>query len=833
MHRIWLCFLLFVPAVLSAQFPAAETSSELYNDLLKASTTPRVLYMAAHPDDENTRLIAYFENALHARTAYLSLTRGAGGQNLIGTEIGPAIGVLRTQELLRARSIDGGEQFFTRAVDFGYSKTASESFEKWGKQNVLSDVVRVIREFRPHVIVTRFPPTNYAGHGHHQASAILAEEAFDLAADPTAFPEQLDELDTWQPVRLYFNASTWWNKDLAQEARDSEEFLMIDVGEYNPLLGESYAQIAARSRSSHASQGFGADYPYGTTVEYLQYVKGDKANQSGGILAGIERGWSGTTTPTAGEVLNRAIAEYDFLQPQNSASDLISALKILRDAEPTPLVENKRKELEDLLIAVAPIDLALNASSRYTVPGDSLTARLTINNASGLETHVVAIDGKSPNTSGQLRNNDLFSVEWVIPIDPGAPYSEPYWLQRPFDNLYEVADPRMIGRAENEPALSVSVDLSIEGYELRRRVPARYKTVDPTRGVVFAPVYIVPPVTYNFSEEVVVAAGTNEQHTELTATAHADRVSGAVKVVPPPGWTASPEVIQFDFEAAGDKKRKQIVVTRTGNALSGDMRLEYLDGSNEDSRQPLSLTEIDYDHIPAQILLKPAAISLAAVDLDRGGVQKVGYIDGPGDDVAKYLRAAGYTVTSISSAELTAGPSPSDYDAIVTGIRAFNTREDLMFANKKLNDYVKAGGTWIVQYNTTRGLKTEDIGPYPFTITRERVTDEDAVARFLMPEHPIMHSPNKLTEKDFDAWVQERGLYFANEWDAAFSPILGWNDPEEPSRDGGLIIAPYGEGYFVYTGISFFRQLPAGVPGAYRLLANMLALSKTKTGDHE
>ncbi len=810
MRRIFsICFLIF-PAVLSAQFPRAETSSELYNDLLKASNTARVLYLAAHPDDENTRLIAYFENALHVRTAYLSLNRGAGGQNLIGTEIGPAIGVLRTQELLRARSIDGGEQFFTRAVDFGYSKTAKETFDKWGKQEVLSDVVRIIRQFRPDVIVTRFPTGEYAGHGHHQASAILAEEAFDLAADPSAFPEQLKEFDTWQTKRLYFNASSWWNPKIAEEARGSDDFVTIDVGEYDPLLGETYAQIAARSRSSHASQGFGADYPYGSAPEFLRYEKGDKVKKGEVLLSGIDQGWSHTSVPKVGEILKSAIRDYDFRQPEKSTSAIISALNILRQAKSDPLVEYKTKELEDLLIKLADIDLSLYADKPYTVPDGTLSAQLIVNTTSDLAVSVMEINGESNGEKGKLSTNVPYSVDHKIPIGKNSPYSNPYWLNKPFGDLYEVDDPGMIGRAENPAAIAVDVRLSIEGYEFLRPVPAQYKIVDPTRGVVLAPVYIVPPITYNFSDNVVVSTGNGNQRAELIATSHAENVVGGIRLVMPAGWKADPEVVHFDFAHSGDKERVTIDVSRSPTAKSGKLVLENIDDNKgQADRPPMSMIEIEYAHIPTQIMLTPAQIELAAIDLNRGGVENIGYIEGPGDNVAKYLRAAGYHVTPISNAELTTGVSPRDYDAIVTGIRAFNTRDELVFANKKLNEYVKAGGTWLVQYLTTAGLKTDRIGPYPFTISHERVTDENSTARFLAPGHPVMTMPNRLTESDFDGWVQERGLYFAGNWDRAFTPIIGWNDPEEPSRDGGLIIAPYGEGYFIYSGISFFRELPA------------------------
>lgn len=828
MNRILAFCFLIIPSFLFAQFPPAETSAHLYKDLLKANNTARVLYLAAHPDDENTRLISYFENGRHVRTAYLSLNRGAGGQNLIGTEIGPAIGVLRTHELLKARAIDGGEQFFTRAVDFGYSKTADETFDKWGKETILGDVVRTIRLFRPHVIITRFPTESYGGHGHHIASAILAEEAFDLAADPNAFPEQLDALEPWQTTRLYYNASTWWNPKIAELAETSDDYVSMDVGGYEHLLGESYSQIAARSRSSHASQGFGADYPYGKAMEYLRYEKGDKVPKGEDILVGIDQGWEKTSVPQVGEILEKAIADFDFRNPEKTVPAVIEVLKLLRSAEPDPLISYKTEEFERLLLKLAAVEVHYYANKPKTIPSDTLATRLMVSAPTAVEVKVLEVNGKSLGADGVVVGDNPYSADLVEIIDENSPYDNPYWLSEIGGYLYKIDDPSLLDRPVNRPSIAAEVKLSVGGYEVHHRSAAQYKTVDPTRGVVYTPVYIVPPITYNFSEAVVISPAGSDQTAELIATAHADNVSGSIELQVPRGWKAEPSAFRFDFEDRGSKEVVRIHISRSNGAESGQMRLKA-----ENGEAPLSLTEITHSHIPAQILLQPAEIALSAIDLNRGEVRKIGYIEGPGDDVAKYLRTAGYDVHIVSEAEFTAGISPEDYDAIVTGIRAFNTRDELVLANDKLNEYVKGGGTWIVQYLTTAGLKTDRVGPYPFTVSRERVTDENSDVRFLAPNHPALRSPNILTPKDFEGWVQERGLYFAVDWDPAFTAVLGWNDPGEPSRDGGLIVAPYGKGHFVYTGISFFRELPAGVPGAYRLMANILTLSKTASEHHD
>jgi LmbE family N-acetylglucosaminyl deacetylase len=816
-----------------AQFPERESSAELYHELLKASNTASILYMAAHPDDENTRLISYFENNLHARTAYLSLTRGDGGQNLIGTEIGSAIGILRTQELLAARDIDGGEQFFTRAVDFGYSKSADESFEKWGKENILRDAVWVIRNFRPDVIVTRFPPTNYAGHGHHEASAVVAEEAFDLAADPNAFPEQLEFVDTWQTKRLYFNTSTWWIKDLEEQAQNSDDFITVNVGEYNTLLGESYAQIAARARSEHKSQGFGSDYPMGNQTEFMQYIKGEKVKEGEVLLSNIPKGWNQTEVQKAGKILKKVISKFDFANPEASIPAIIKALAILNEAESTPLVNRKITELERLIVKLAGLEMEATTNDFLVVPGAKISCEVKINMKGSTKTEINEISGSgfSDAPNQLLKTNDFYYAEAELAVDENADYSNPYWLNSRYESLYQVEGYKDLGKPENDPSLILTVNLKIEDYALTVPLEVVQKEVDPAKAVLYSPVYIVPEITAGFEEKTIVAAGKAAKEISIKAQSHVGALSGILRPTPPEGWNCEPKEVQLNFTSAGETKLLTFTIKPEANPKQGLIGLEFQrNGAKPEKLQ--SLRVIEYDHIPTQIELSPSNVKIVPVDLKPGGVAKVGYIEGPGDEVAKYLRAVGYDVEIIGEDDLVS-ENFDRFDAIVTGIRAFNTRDDLSFAKEALNEYVKNGGTWLVQYNTSRRLKEDQIGPYTFQLSRERVTDETARPEFLAPNHPVLTAPNQITMSDFDGWVQERGLYFASEWDENFVPILGWSDPDEPSRNGGLIVAPYGDGYFVYSGISFFRELPAGVSGAYRLLANILALSNSQHGGNE
>ncbi len=809
---------------LKAQFPSTYTSSELYHELEKLATVKTVLYMAAHPDDENTRLISYFENELHLRTAYLSLTRGDGGQNLIGTEIGAGIGVLRTQELLGARAIDGGEQFFTRAVDFGYSKSAEESFEKWGRQDVLADVVWSIRTFRPDVIVTRFPPSNYAGHGHHEASAILAEEAFDLAADTNAFPEQLALVEVWQTERLYFNTSSWWIKDLEEQAQNSDDFIRIDVGTPNNLLGETYAQMAARARSQHRSQGFGSDFPYGQQMEYLKYVKGSKVEPGNSLTNGIDKSWSSLGLKDTGDAIAKAINNFDFKVPSKSIETLRSAAEDLSKSK-TSFAVQKLEELHSILLKLAGLTVEINTEERYVTQGSAVNARINIVNTSGVKLSVVEASRKDQKWRFEkpLLLNQLFSEEVKLNISKNEDYSNPYWLRAPYETMYAVSDYNLLGKAENDPPLSINLEFDLGGYIFNKAFPANYKMVDPAKAVLFSPCYVVPALAANFSEDVLIAAGKNAKRVFITVTNYSDSVNTTVSLNLPNGWSAEPESQIITLTEKGASALIAFEIAASANAKPGKAVVNFKNAEDLAMQSAMSLQEIVYDHIPSQIILKEAAIELVPIELNTGGVKRVGYIDGPGDDVAKYLSAAGYQVESIPAEVLTSGDL-SRYDAIVTGIRAYNTREELKYANTNLNNYVKEGGLWLVQYNTSRGLKFEDFGPYPLGLSRERVTDENALATFLAPDHQVLNTPNKITEADFENWVQERGLYFAGEWDSHFTPIISWHDPEEPPREGGLLVASYGKGNFVYSGISFFRELPAGVPGAYRLLANILAL---------
>ncbi len=822
--KLSLCFIL-VSTFSFGQFPQPNSTADIYHKLLKLKENTRVLYIAAHPDDENTRLISYMENALYCRVAYLSLTRGDGGQNLIGTEIGDGVGLLRTQELLQARRIDGGEQFFTRAVDFGYSKSAEESLDKWGEEAILSDVVWIIRHYKPEVIITRFPPTSDAGHGHHESSALLAAKAFDLAGDPKAFPNQLKSVTTWQPSRMYFNASSWWDRTIGERALNNPDYAVIEAGDHAPLLGESYSQIAARSRSQHRSQGFGSDYPYGLQQEYLQYLKGSRIDLGKALHTGLTNDWKDQGMAEIGSQIDEILHAFSFENPTGSVSSLVQLASSLRRLAPSEAISKKLEDVHQIIMACCGSNIQFTTDQQYASPGQAIKVELIAVNPQVTDVNLekVTIGNEAFSIDSVLNRNILFKKEFTIAIPSNSSFSNPYWLNNPYTSVYNFESSKWLKFAENPASVQALVSIEIEDYRFDLPFGLQYKYVDPAKQVIFAPLYVVPQITASFDQSVLINTPEDSKQVTVELTNRGADFDGELIVSAPKGWVAQPSKLRIQIPAAG-RSAQTIEMSRSLDAENGQTLLLLETAGKIDTLQHLQ--EIVYDHIPSQIILNKAELTCSAIEMSRGGVVHIGYIEGSGDLVPQALEAAGYRVSILKPADLQSPEILKRFDAIITGIRAYNTRDDLPAANPVLSEFVRQGGTWIVQYNTSRSLKSDEIGPFPFTLSRDRVTEEDAPAEFLNPKHPVFNKPNKLNSADFDNWVQERGLYFAETWDPAFTPLIGWKDRSENQLTGALIVAPYGDGYFAYTGISFFRQLPAGVPGAYRLLANMLAMSK-------
>jgi LmbE family N-acetylglucosaminyl deacetylase len=824
--RKLLLLLFFVANVARAAQPM--DAAQLQQALKKLTVVGSAMYVAAHPDDENTALIAFLGNERLYRTTYLSMTRGDGGQNLIGDEKGELLGVIRTQELLAARRIDGGEQAFTRAIDFGYSKNPQETLAIWGHDTILADVVWNIRRFQPDVIITRFPTTGEGGHGHHTASAILAVEAFKLAGDPSAFPDQLKYVAPWQPRRLFWNRFSF--QPIKADDPSVAKSLRLDVGTYNATLGRAYTEIAAESRSQHKSQGFGSAERRGSLLNYFDQLGGDPAKSD--IFEGIDTTWSRLPGGEAvGKILHQASDEYDPKNPSKSLPLLIQAyaeldrLKANDPKSPWPAV--KQRDVAEAIRAAAGMSFDVAASDSSITPGGEITVNVSVVNRSDypftLDTVGSRYGDPSKGVGAPLKNNEPVKTELKIKVPPSMEISQPYWLQQPpAKGTYTVTDPQMIGLPENPPAIPLVVTLSDNAmHTMFFNVPAVYRWTDAVRGEQVRNVDVVPEVTANLGAGVYVFPDAQPKPVTVWLRNFGGAGPVSVRLRVQTGWSVEPISVPVTFEAKGDEAHVTFRVTPPKNEMTGMLAAEVELPGGKQLR--MGVNDIQYPHIPYQRVFGDAFAKLVRVDVKKVGA-RVGYIMGAGDDVADALRQIGYDVTLLSDADLERGDF-AKYDAIVTGPRAYNTRKPLRLVHPKLMEYVKNGGTLVVQYNSTspQPLLVKSPGPYPFTVSTERVTVEEAPVTLLKPDHPLLNTPNKIRPEDWNGWVQERGLYFTKDWDPRYDTLIASNDPGEASKPGGELYARYGKGVFVYTSYAWFRQLPAGVPGAYRLFANLVS----------
>ncbi|HEX3357933.1 MAG TPA: PIG-L family deacetylase [Tepidisphaeraceae bacterium] len=779
-----------------------------------------VLYIAAHPDDENTQLITYLARGRGYRTAYLSLTRGDGGQNLLGPEFGEELGVIRTQELLAARNLDGGRQFFSRAIDFGFSKDYRETLGIWDRQAVLSDIVRVIREFRPDVMVTRFPPQPGNTHGHHTASAVLGLEAFKLAGDPKAFPEQLDKLTVWQPKRIFMNSGGFGRGGGGNEGN----VIRIDVGGNDPVLGVSFWAIAARSRSMHKTQGFGGFNGGvgggGPRMEAFQLLDGAPATKD--LLDGVETTWA--RVDGGAEITKQIDDVIEKFNPDDRAASVPGILEIrkhLSTLASDPLVNDKRLQLDRILQDCLGLAVETEIPNAEVVPGEEMKLRHTVSETSSVPVKWVGVRyptiSKEVNEAIDLHPNTAANREVTQALPVNTALSQPYWLREEHPpGTYVVSDADLIGRPENPPAFSVEQVFEVGGQKLVIGDEPMAASGERRRKL-----DVIPPVTVEFASEVRLFTPGSEKQIDVEVTAYRDGANGKLALDAPGEWKVSPAAQSFSLAKVGDHAKISFAVTSPAKATSAEIGANAeINGAKYNTQR----IEIDYPHIPVQLLQPVAKCDAVSLDIAIRG-HEVGYLPGAGDNVADGLEQMGYAVTQLTSADLNA-EKLKKFDAVVVGVRALNVRTDLADGMPALFAFAEGGGNVIVQYNRPDGVKVKQIAPFELHLSGLRVTDEKAAMTFLAPEHPVLNTPNKITQADFEGWVQERGTYYPDKWGEQFTPILECNDPGEAPLKGGLLVAKYGKGYFVYTTLGWFRQLPAGVPGAYRLFANIVSLGK-------
>ncbi|GAA4237416.1 hypothetical protein GCM10022291_24160 [Postechiella marina] len=829
-HRFFVGLLsLFLYTSLQAQKPKTPSSSKIYESVQKLNFLGSVLYLAAHPDDENTRLISYMANQVKARTAYLSLTRGDGGQNLIGPEIRELLGVIRTQELLAARRVDGGEQIFTRANDFGYSKHPDETLDIWNKNEVLSDVVLAIRTFRPDIIINRFDHrTPGTTHGHHTTSAMLGVEAFDLANDKNAYPDQLKKNKIWQPQRIFFNTNWWFYGSQENfDKADKSNMTTLDIGVYYPLKGLSNNEVAAMASSQHLCQGFGRLSQRGSQKEYVELLKGKPLENKENIFSGINTTWSRIAGGKAiGDILYKVENNFDFKNPSNHLNDLLKAYKLLQNIKDNHWKTQKSKELLSIIEMCVGLYIEASAETNWATQNETIQLDIEVLNRSNQDIRLESINNtEGLNISKQinLKENTKYTFKEKLTVKSNQKPTTPYWLDEKGTLGMYKANKNLIGLPETPRILNIHFNLLINKTPITITKPVVQRFSKPDKGELYRPFEIIPEVSAKITEKVIILENNKQRDVTLVLKAGRDNLEGYAEICYPNNWKVFPAKQKVSIKNKGEEQVLVFTIVPPTTQSEGYITPIVTIGENKHSKE---LIKIEYDHIPMQTVLLPSETKIVRLDIKKRG-ENIAYIQGAGDVVPESLQQIGYNVRILKPEEINA-ETLSIFDAVVVGIRAYNTIEDLKFKQQQLFNFVAEGGNMIVQYNTNHRLKIDQLAPYKLKLSRDRVTDENAEVRFLNPQHELLNFPNKITQNDFKGWTQERGLYFPNEWGKEFTPILSMHDKNESAKNGSLLVAKHGKGYYIYTGLSFFREFPAGVSGAYRLFANMLSIGKDK-----
>lgn len=820
----------FYTVFCSAQQVRPSKSSDIYRELKTLKQLPKVLYLAAHPDDENTGLLSWLINGQNVETGYLSLTRGDGGQNLLGTEQGAALGLIRTHELLEARKLDGAQQFFTRAIDFGFSKNTTDTFKQWDENSIIADVVWVIRKFRPDVIICRFPPNAAAGHGQHAASAVVAEKAFKLAGDRTAFPDQLKYVNVWQPKRVLWNTFRFGGVNTTAENQ-----LKVTVGQYDAQLGMGYGELAGLSRSLHKSQGAGTQSVAGIRTEYFAHVIGEPAKTT--LFDGVTKTWTSQGNADIDQALDKIISAFNFNNPDLSLPDLLALRKKVLALQDADLKRDKIKSLDHIILSCAGFMGEVVTSQAEAVAGDHYNFRLNLVSraANPVVLENVKWLSKSESFNRKLSKDSLITIQHDIQIPADAALTEPYWLAKPAVNAatFSVPDDTLVGLPEAESPLNVLLDIRIGSEKFQVKLPLSFKKLDPVRGDVVEALRIVPALELKFIQPLYLVKENEDLHLGLNIKVNSSKQlnKGILNLMYNGERLGGTDVSLL----SGKETTIDYTVPKNKLAAINSSRLQLdanlvADGVTYNKKQIL----IQYPHLPSLQYFAPAAVTVMKGDI-QAKVQKVGYIEGAGDFIPEFLRIAGIQADILKDEDFYGNTDESvngsqnkllQYDAIVLGVRANNTEKRLGRWMPFLWSYVKAGGNLIMQYNTNQDTTVDQLGMYPFSIANKRVTEENAAVTFLNPNHKLLNFPNKITADDFKGWVQELGAYFPVQWDAAYEPLFEMHDADEEPLQGSTLYARYGKGNFIYTPLAFFRQLPAGNVGAARLFLNFLSAQK-------
>ncbi|WP_213279964.1 PIG-L family deacetylase [Chryseobacterium indologenes] len=821
----------FYTVFCSAQQVRPSKSSEIYRELKTLKHLPKVLYLAAHPDDENTGLLSWLINDQNVETGYLSLTRGDGGQNLLGTEQGAALGLIRTHELLEARKLDGAQQFFTRAIDFGFSKNTTDTFKQWDADSITADVVWVIRQFRPDVIICRFPPTAAAGHGQHAASAVVAEKAFKLAGDKTAFPDQLKYVNVWQPKRVLWNTFRFGGVNTTAENQ-----LKVTVGQYNAQLGMGYGELAGLSRSLHKSQGAGTQSVAGIRTEYFSHVIGDPAKTT--LFDGVTKTWTSQGNADIDQSLNKIISAFNFNNPDQSLPALLTLRKKVMALNDSDLKKDKIKSLDNIILSCAGFMGEVVTNQAEAVAGDHYNFRLNLISRAANPVILENVQwlSQAENFNRKLSKDSLITIQHDIQIPADAALTEPYWLAKPPANsaTFSVPNDTLVGLPEAESPLNVLLGLKIGSEKFQVKLPLSFKKLDPVRGDVVEALRIVPALELKFTQPLYLVKENEDLHLSLNIKVNSNKPlsKGNLNLMYNGERLGGADVNSFN----GKDFTVDYVIPKAKLASINSSRLQLdanflADGVTYNKKQVL----IQYPHLPSLQYFAPATAAVM-----KGGIQatvkKVGYIEGAGDFIPEFLRIAGVQVDVLKDEDFYGNTDESggngsqnklsQYDAIVLGVRANNTEKKLGRWMPFLWSYAKAGGNLVMQYNTNQDTTVGQLGMYNFSIANKRVTEENAEVKFLNPNHKLLNFPNKITADDFKGWVQERGAYFPAQWDAAYEPLFEMHDTDEEPLKGSTLYAKYGKGNFIYTPLAFFRQLPAGNAGAARLFFNFLSAQK-------